>query len=105
MEISKEIIVLIVSLKLNGVLVGSEEGVMSVGHVSHVASHEEGVLNGGLVGHRVEEVSLEVKNHKLFHEPVTHHELLGSTRDVTVVVLDSHTGVSSDLDSESDVLV
>jgi hypothetical protein len=53
----------------------------------------------------VEEVSLEVKNHKLFHESVAHHELLGSTRDITVVVLDSHAGVSSDLDSKSDVLI
>ena len=37
-EISKEIVVLIISLKLNGVLVGSEKSVMSIGHVSHVAS-------------------------------------------------------------------
>ena len=50
-------------------------------------------------------MSLLVKNHKLFHESVSHHELLGSSGDVTVVVLDSHTSVTSDLDSKSDVLI
>ena len=50
-------------------------------------------------------MSLKVKNHKLFHESVAHHELLSSTRDVTVVMLDSHAGVTSDLHSEGDVLI
>ena len=37
-EISKEIIVFIISLKLDGVLVSSEKSVVSIGHVSHVSS-------------------------------------------------------------------
>ena len=47
---------------------------------------------------------LEGKDDGLFEELVAHKELLGSTRNVSIAVLDSHTGESSLLDLHSDVL-
>lgn len=43
------------------------------------------------------------QDHKLFEEFVTHHKLLGGTRDVPIVVEDAHTGESSDLNLKGDV--
>lgn len=40
------------------------------------------------------------QDHKLLEETISKHELLGSTRDVTVVVKDSHTCVTGDLNLE-----
>lgn len=37
------------------------------------------------------------QNHDLLEEAITHHELLGSTRNVTVVVEDTHACETSDL--------
>ena len=45
----------------------------------------------------------ESQDHKLFEEAVTHHKLLGGTRDVPIVVEDAHTSESSDLHLKSDV--
>ena len=40
------------------------------------------------------------ENHNLLKEPVTQHELLGGSGDVSVVVQDSHTCVSGDVHLE-----
>ena len=40
------------------------------------------------------------QDHKLLKEAISEHELLGGTRDVTVVVKDSHTCETSDLNLE-----
>ena len=45
----------------------------------------------------------EGQDHKLLKETISHHELLGGTRDVTVVVKDAHTGESGDLHLEGHV--
>jgi len=47
---------------------------------------------------------LEGEDDGLLEELVAHKELLGGTRNVSVTVLDSHTGESSLLDLHSDVL-
>lgn len=44
-----------------------------------------------------------LQDHKLFKELVTHEELLGGTGDVSVIVKDSHTGVSCNLNLKSQV--
>ena len=59
--------------------------------------HVEGVLDWGVVVHGAEEVFAESEDHDLLEEAISHHELLGGTRDVTVVVEDAHTGESGDL--------
>ena len=76
---------------------------MNIVFVVLITYEEEGVLNGGLVVHRSEIVLFNLQDHKLFKEPVAHHELLGGTRDVSVVVEDSHTSVSRDLDLKGQV--
>ena len=68
-----------------------------------ITYEEEGVLNGGLVVHRSEIVLFDLQDHKLFKELITHKELLGGTWDVSVVVEDSHTGISSNLNLKSQV--
>ena len=66
--------------------------------------HEEGVLDGCLVHDGAEEVFTERQDHELLKEAVAEHELLGGTRDVAVVVEDTHACVTRDLHLESDVL-
>ena len=61
----------------------------------------EGVLNWRLVVHWSEEVVLDTEDGKLFEESVTHQELLGGTRDVSVTVLQSHSSESGLLYLES----
>ena len=58
----------------------------------------EGVLDWGGVVHWSEEMVFEGENDNLLEKSISHHELLGGTRDVSVVVEESHTGVSRDLD-------
>lgn len=48
---------------------------------------------------------LELQDHKLFQEFVSHKELLSRTANVTVVVHDTHAGESSDLHLHGDMLV
>ena len=43
------------------------------------------------------------QNHNFFEETISHHKLLGGTRDVSVVVHDSHGRVASDVGLEDDV--
>ena len=43
------------------------------------------------------------QDHKLFEEFVTHHKLLAGTRDVSIVVEDTHTGEPGDLNLKGDV--
>ena len=43
------------------------------------------------------------QDHKLFEEAISHHELLGGTRDVPIVVENAHTSESSDLHLKGDV--
>jgi hypothetical protein len=63
----------------------------------------ETVLNGRSVVERSEEVLFNGKDHKLLENLVPHHELLGGSRDVSVVVEDSHTSISGDMDLHGDV--
>ena len=46
----------------------------------------------------------ESQDHQLLKEAISHHELLGGTRDVSVVVQDAHACESGDLHLEGDVL-
>ena len=64
---------------------------------------EEGLLDGGLVVHWSEEVFPNGQNHNFFEEAISHHELLGSTRDVSIVVENSHGWVASNVGLEDDV--
>lgn len=64
----------------------------------------EGVLNWGCVVHWSEEVVLKSKNNNLFEELITHQELLGGTRNVSVAVLNSHTCESGLLNLKGDAL-
>lgn len=43
------------------------------------------------------------KNHQLFKELVSHEELFGGSRDVSIVVKDSHTSESSNVDLHGDI--
>jgi len=61
------------------------------------------VLNRSLVVHGAEEVLAEGQNHELLKEAVTHHELLGCTRNVAVVVENAHTGVTGNVNLQSNV--
>ena len=69
---------------------------------TQVTYEVEGVLNWGSVMHWSEEMVLKSKNDNLFEESVSHEELLGGTTDVSVSVLQSHTGESSLLDLKGD---
>ena len=66
--------------------------------------HKVSVLDGGLVVHGAEVVLTESQDHQLLEEAVTHHELFGGTRDVPVVVEDTHTCETCDLHLQSHVL-
>ena len=66
--------------------------------------HEEGVFNRCVVEHRSEEVLSQLQHHKLFEEAIAHHELLGGTTDVAVVVHDAHSSETSDVHLKSDML-
>jgi hypothetical protein len=48
-------------------------------------------------------VLFDGKDHELLENLVSHYELLGGSRDVSVVVEDSHTSESGDLDLHGDV--
>ena len=64
---------------------------------------EESVLDRSLVVHGAEVVLAERQDHQLLEEAIAHHELLGRTRNVSVVVEDAHAGEASDLYLEGDV--
>ena len=51
-----------------------------------------------MVVHGSEKLLLESQDNTLFKELVTHQELFGASRNVSIAVLNSHTGVSSLLD-------
>jgi hypothetical protein len=57
-----------------------------------------------LIVHWSEEMMLQVKNANLFKESISHKELLGGSRDVSVTMLDSHGGESSLLNLEGNSL-
>ena len=50
-----------------------------------------------------EVVLLNGKDHKLLENLVSHKELLGGSGDVSVVVEDSHSSISGDMDLHGDV--
>ena len=99
----EEGIVALVSLELDGVHVVSEKSVMSVEEVSHASSEVPVVLNGGLVVVGSSDPVLEVNDHELFKNLVSHSELLASSRDVSVVMHDSHVRETSDVHLDSHV--
>ena len=51
-----------------------------------------------MVVHGSEKLLFECQDNTLFKKLVSHQELFGSSRDVSIAVLNSHTGVSSLLD-------
>ena len=51
-----------------------------------------------MVVHGSEKLLLESQDNTLFKELVTHQELFGASRNVSIAVLNSHTGVSGLLD-------
>lgn len=55
----------------------------------------ETVLDWGCVVHWSEEMVLQGQNNNLFHELISHEELLGGTTDVSVSVFKSHSSESS----------
>ena len=66
-----------------------------------ITYEEVGVFDWGLVVHGAEEVFTEGKDHELLKEAITEHKLLGGTGNVAVVVQDSHTSVTSNLNLKS----
>ena len=50
----------------------------------------ECLLNWSIVVHWSEEVLSNGQDHYLFKEAISHHKLLSGTRDVSVVVKNSH---------------
>ena len=100
---SKELVVLLIHVELQGVLVVGEQGVVAVGEVGQRASQVEAVFNRGAVVHGSEVVLFDRQDHKLLEDLVAHQELFGRTRDVTVVVQDSHASETGDLHLDSDV--
>ena len=53
--------------------------------------------------HWSKEVFPNGQNHNFFQETISHHELLGGARDVSVVVKNSHGRVASDVGLKDDV--
>ena len=51
-----------------------------------------------MIVHGSEKLLLESQDNTLFKKFVTHQELFGASRNVSIAVLNSHTGVSSLLD-------
>ena len=54
---------------------------------------------------RAEVMFTELENHKVLKHGVAHHELLGGTANVAVVVEETHASETSAVDLESDVKV
>ena len=63
----------------------------------------EGLLDRGIVVHWSEEVFSDGQDHNFFKEAISHHELFCCTRDVSVVMEDSHCRVASDMRLQNDV--
>jgi hypothetical protein len=100
---SQELVVFLVNRELKGMLVVSKERVVTIGQIRKRTAQIETVLNGRAVVHGSEVVLLDGQDHQLLENLVTHHELLGSTRNISVVVENSHTSETSDLDLNCDV--
>ena len=58
--------------------------------IIRVSYQEESLLNRRRIVHWSEEVLLNCQDHKFLEEAISHHKLLGSTRNVPVVVKDPH---------------
>ena len=76
---------------------------MAISEVREGAAEVETVLDGRSVVHRSEVVLLDRQDHQLLQDLVAHHELLGRTRDVSVVVKDSQAGETGDQHLNCDV--
>ena len=58
-----------------------------------------------MVVHGSEKLLLESQDNTLFKKLVTHQELFGASRNVSIAVLNSHTGVSSLLDLDGNTFL
>ena len=63
------------------------------------------VLNRSLVAHGAEIVFSQGQNHKLLKEAITQHKLLGSSGNVAIVVQNTHTSITSNVDLKGDVSI
>ena len=83
-------------------LVVGEKRVVTISEIGERAAQVETVFNGRSVVHGSEVVLLDGQDHQLLKDLVSHHELFASARDVSVVVQNSHAGVTCYLDLNSD---
>ena len=87
---SQELVVGVIDVQLHWVLIVSKESIMSIGKISKSTSEIERVFNWRGVVHGSEEVVLGGEDNDLFKKAVAHQELLSSSGDVSVTVLNSH---------------
>merc|ERR1719327_987885 len=99
---SQHFVIVFIDVELHWVLVVGEKSVVTIGQISKSASEVERVLNWRFVVHWSKEVMLEGHYDNLFEESVAHQELFRCSRDISVPMLDSHSGESSLLNLESD---
>ena len=76
---------------------------MTVSQIGQRAAKVKTVLNRRTVVHGSEEVLLDGEDHQLLKDLITHQELLCSTRNVSVVVQNSHACETGDLYLNSNI--